>query len=163
MLGVSGAEAAALTILVFVGRFLIGMFMGATTTVLRAYIGETSSTVIASMPPEKRRKSTLKYTAFFITFSVCAFSVMMGPGKCIDSHSAHTMLYASTLCYAGIASAMIQIASIDQFRWPGYFVIVIAFCLGVATLVGFREKKGDLHRGCASINYRDIPIPMYVS
>lgn len=48
--------------------------------VLRTYIGETSETVIASMPPEKREKSTLKYTTFLFTFSVCTLSVMAGPG-----------------------------------------------------------------------------------
>ena len=65
------------------GRFLIGFFIGAETVVLRTYVGETSSSVIAAMPVEKREKSTLKYTAFFIVFTVCALSVLSGPGEYI--------------------------------------------------------------------------------
>ena len=64
----------------FVGRFLIGFYLGAMTVVIRTYIGETSSTVIAAMPPEKREKSTLKYTAFFAAFTACAMSFFSGPG-----------------------------------------------------------------------------------
>ena len=66
--------------LLFAGRFFIGFYMGAITVVMRTYIGETSSTVIAAMPAEKREKSTLKYTAFFAAFSVCSMSVLPGPG-----------------------------------------------------------------------------------
>lgn len=60
--------------------------------VLRTYIGETSAAVIASMPPEKREKSTLKYTTFLVTFSVCTVSVMAGPGE-----SQHFMYYTCHL------------------------------------------------------------------
>ena len=63
------------------GRFMIGFFQGAQMTLMRAYIGETSAAVISTMSPEKRHKSTLKYTNFFITFTVCSLSVMVGPGK----------------------------------------------------------------------------------
>ena len=51
------------------------------TVLIRTYIGETSSAVISAMPPEKRGKSTLKYTAFFVTFSACGLSVLSGPGE----------------------------------------------------------------------------------
>ena len=54
--------------------------MGADTVTFRTYVGETSSTVIAAMPPEKREKSTLKYTAFFVGFTVCCLSGLSGPG-----------------------------------------------------------------------------------
>ena len=64
------------------GRFLIGFYVGAVTVIIRTYIGETSSTVIAAMPPEKREKSTLKYTAFFVAFSACGMSLLSGPGEC---------------------------------------------------------------------------------
>ena len=68
-------------IIIFPGRFLMGSCQGAVTVILRTYIGETSSTIIASLPPEQREKSTLKYTAFFVTFTVCTLSVLAGPGK----------------------------------------------------------------------------------
>lgn len=60
---------------------MIGFYQGAQMTLLRAYIGETSATVISTMSPEKRRKSTLKYTNYIITFSVCSLSVLAGPGE----------------------------------------------------------------------------------
>lgn len=63
------------------GRYFIGVYQGAMMTLLRVYIGETSTTIIASMPPEKREKSTLKYTTFAITFCVCTVSVLAGPGE----------------------------------------------------------------------------------
>lgn len=157
-----------LHIICYVGRFLIGMFMGIITTLLRAYIGETSSTVIANMPPKKRDKSTLKYTAFFITFGVCAVSVLTGPGKYSLIHTQSKILYfeychVKIIKISGVAAIIAQIPSIDQFRWPGYFAVVHALVLGVVTLVGFREKKDDIRRGTASIKCRDIPIPIYVS
>ena len=62
------------------GRFMIGFFMGAETVMFRTYVGETSSTVIAAMPPEKREKSTLKYTVFFVAYTVCCLSGLSGPG-----------------------------------------------------------------------------------
>ena len=54
--------------------------MGAETVMFRTYVGETSSTVIAAMPPEKREKSTLKYTVFFVAYTVCCLSGLSGPG-----------------------------------------------------------------------------------
>ena len=62
------------------GRFMIGFYMGAETATFRTYVGETSSTIIAAMPLEKREKSTLKYTAFFVGFTVCCVSSLSGPG-----------------------------------------------------------------------------------
>ena len=59
--------------------------------VLRTYIGETSEAVIASMPPEKREKSTLKYTTFLLTFSVCTVSVIAGPG--VFQHTYMSQIY----------------------------------------------------------------------
>ena len=63
----------------------------------------------------------------------------------------------------GIAAIVAQIPSIDQFRWPGYFILLHAVVLGVVTVLGFREKKEDLCRESRSIRLRDIPIPLYVS
>ena len=74
------------------GRFLMGACQGAVTVILRTYIGETSSTIIASLPPEQREKSTLKYTAFFIAFQVCAMSVLLGPGKLSLFYDIHMVL-----------------------------------------------------------------------
>ena len=55
--------------------------MGAVTVILRTYVGETSSTVIAAMPPEKREKSKFKNTAFFAIVIVCDISVLSGPSE----------------------------------------------------------------------------------
>ena len=85
----------------------MGSCQGAVTVILRTYIGETSSTIIASLPPEQREKSTLKYTAFFVTFTVCTLSVLAGPGKLsLSTHMAEgfvslTDVYVSSfLCLA---------------------------------------------------------------
>ena len=51
----------------------------------------------------------------------------------------------------------------DQFRWPGYFIVVFAVVLAVVTLAGFREKTYDVRRKGGSINCRSLPIPLYVS
>ena len=63
------------------GRLLSGFYIGGVPVVLRTYIGETSSTVIATMPPVKRKKSTLKYTAFFVVYTVGTLSGISGPGE----------------------------------------------------------------------------------
>jgi MFS family permease len=124
------------------GRFLIGFYLGGMTVLIRTYIGETSSAVISAMPPEKRGKSTLKYTAFFVTFSACGLSVLSGPG---------------------LAAVVAQIPSIDQFRWPGYFSIIYSFLLGVVTMVLFREKRGDVQKKGGPVLPKTLPIPLYVS
>ena len=63
----------------------------------------------------------------------------------------------------GVAAVVAQIPSIDQFRWPGYFMLVHAMVLAVTTLLGFREKNEDIRREGGSIKLRGIPIPFYVS
>lgn len=63
----------------------------------------------------------------------------------------------------GVAAIVAQIPSIDQFRWPGYFILLHAVLLCVITLLGFREKKGDIQRAGHAITFRGIPIPFYVS
>ena len=50
-------------------------------TIMRAYLGETSNTVIAMLPPEKQKKSTIKYTNFFVTFTMSTLFAALGPGK----------------------------------------------------------------------------------
>ncbi len=50
-------------------------------TILRAYLGETSVTVIAMLPPEKQKKSTLKYTNYFLAFSMGMLCLSLGPGE----------------------------------------------------------------------------------
>jgi MFS family permease len=77
--------------MLLIGRFLMGSCQGAVTVILRTYIGETSSTIIASLPPEQREKSTLKYTAFFVTFTVCTLSVLAGPVRRCCSIAANTL------------------------------------------------------------------------
>jgi MFS family permease len=124
------------------GRFLIGFYMGADTVTFRTYVGETSSTIIAAMPLEKREKSTLKYTAFFVGFTVCCLSSLSGPG---------------------LAAVVAQIPSIDQFRWLGYFTIIYSFLLGVVTMVLFKEKRGDVQKKGGPVLLKTLPIPLYVS
>ena len=63
------------------GRFLIGLFQGSQQTLWRLYIGETSERAITFLPEEKRKKSTIKYTNFFIAFATASTNVAVGPCK----------------------------------------------------------------------------------
>jgi MFS family permease len=128
--------------MLLIGRFFIGYYIGAVTVVLRTYVGETCSTVIAAMPPEKREKSNLKNTAFFATFIVCTMSSLSGPS---------------------LDAIVAQIPSIDQFRWLGYFTIIYSFLLGVVTMVLFKEKRGDVQKKGGPVLLKTLPIPLYVS
>ena len=65
----------------FSGRLLIGCYVGGAPVIIRTYVGETSSTEIAAMPPEKRKKSTLKYTAYFVIYTLGSLSGISGPGE----------------------------------------------------------------------------------
>ena len=67
------------------------------------------------------------------------------------------------LSAVGVAAIVAQVPTIDQFRWPGYFMLFYAMVLAGATLLGFREKKEDVRREGGSIKLRGIPIPFYVS
>ena len=71
-------------VIYFTGRFCVGLFQGGQMTILRAYIGETSNTVIAMLPPEKQKKSTIKYTNFFLVFTMSTLCNAIGPGKPIS-------------------------------------------------------------------------------
>ena len=64
----------------YIGRAFIGIFQGGQNTFLRAYLGETSNAVIAKLPPEKQKTSTIKYTNFFFTFAVGTICISVGPG-----------------------------------------------------------------------------------
>ena len=64
-----------------IGRLLIGIFQGGQMTILRAYLGETCNTVIAMLPPEKQKKSTIKQTTFFLAFAIATISLALGPGR----------------------------------------------------------------------------------
>ena len=48
--------------------------------VLRAYLGETSNHAVARLPPERQKKSNLKYTLFFVTFLASTLCNAVGPG-----------------------------------------------------------------------------------
>ena len=63
----------------------------------------------------------------------------------------------------GIAVIVAQIPSVDQFRWPGYFTIIYSFLLGLATMVLFREKRGDVQKKGGPVLPKNLPIPLYVS
>ena len=70
-------------ILSFLGRFLIGFFQGGHLALWRVYIGETSEKAIKMLPEEMRAKSMIKYTNFFMAFTVGTTSVALGPGMCL--------------------------------------------------------------------------------
>ena len=63
-----------------VGRLCVGIYQGAQMALFRTYLGETSATVISTLPPEKRKKSTIKYNNFLIAFTVGTTCVAVGPG-----------------------------------------------------------------------------------
>ena len=65
---------------ILAGRLLVGVYQGGQMTILRTYLGETSTSVTAMLPPEKRKNSTIKYTNFFFAFSVATVCVAIGPG-----------------------------------------------------------------------------------
>ena len=65
--------------------------------ILRVYIGETATRYIATLPPEKQKKSNVKNTAFFVTFGVINLSVAVGTGVC----SATTWLQYTVCVRAG--------------------------------------------------------------
>ena len=62
----------------------------------------------------------------------------------------------------GLAAVVAKIPEIDQFRWPGYLTIVYALLLGIVTMVGLRERRGDVQKG-GPLLPRHLPIPLYVS
>jgi len=66
--------------MVLVGRFLQGLHLGAQSSLLRIYIGETSNTVrdILGEDPEK---SQLKNTNFLIGFALGTIGLVVGPGE----------------------------------------------------------------------------------
>ena len=59
----------------------MGLFVGGQITMLRVYLAESSIRLIAMLPPEKQKTSTIKYTAYFIYFTSGIFCVMLGPGN----------------------------------------------------------------------------------
>ena len=63
----------------------------------------------------------------------------------------------------GLTAIVAQIPSIDQFRWPGYLILLHAVVLAVVVVLLFQEKKEDLYRGGGSCSLRKTPIPIYVS
>ena len=44
-------------------------------------MGESSTTVIAMLPPEKQEKSKIKQTNIFIAFTVAGLPFVISPGK----------------------------------------------------------------------------------
>ena len=78
----------------------------------------------------------------------------------------HYFAYATHLSLSlslGLAAVVAKIPEIDQFRWPGYFTIVYALLLGIVTMVGLRERRGDVQKKGGPLLPRRLPIPLYVS
>ena len=65
--------------MVLVGRFLQGLHLGAHSTLLRIYIGETSNTVRDKLG-EDPEKSQLKNTNFLLSFIMGTIGLASGPG-----------------------------------------------------------------------------------
>ena len=65
--------------MVLVGRFLQGLHLGAQSTLLRIYIGETSNTV-RDILREDPEKSQLKNTNFLLSFIMGTIGLASGPG-----------------------------------------------------------------------------------
>ena len=63
-----------------VGRLCVGIYQGAQMALFRTYLGETSATVISTLPHEKRKKSTIKHNNFLIAFSVGTTFLAVDPG-----------------------------------------------------------------------------------
>jgi len=65
----------------------------------------------------------------------------------------------------GLAAIAAQIPHLDQFRWPGYYLMIHAAVLAVLVLALFREKRTDLNRGKGNCTVRNLhlAVPMYVS
>ena len=69
--------------MVLVGRFLQGLHLGAHSTLLRIYIGETSNTV-RDILQEDSEKSQLKNTNFLLSFIMGTTGIASGPGTYIQ-------------------------------------------------------------------------------
>ena len=67
--------------LFYKGRLFIGLFQGSQQALWRQYLGETSERVIRFLPEDQREKSTIKYTNFFIAFTVAGTANAAGPCK----------------------------------------------------------------------------------
>jgi len=65
----------------------------------------------------------------------------------------------------GLAAIAAQIPHLDQFRWPGYYLMIHAALLAVLVLALFREKRTDLNRGKGNCTVRKLPlsVPTYIS
>lgn len=62
-------------------RLLVGLFQGSLNVVFRSYIGETSEIMISMLPEDKRAKSTIKYSGFFIVFITGTISMVLLSGN----------------------------------------------------------------------------------
>lgn len=63
-----------------VGRMLIGWYGGAQLALWRVYVGETSEKATKMLPKERQEKSMIKYTNFFLAFTVGTVNIALGPG-----------------------------------------------------------------------------------
>ncbi|XP_019853377.1 PREDICTED: uncharacterized protein LOC109582831 [Amphimedon queenslandica] len=119
--------------MVITGRFISGIHTGITQSLTRTYIGESSDKVIqmrkeASLKSDEqssRKTSSLKYTNFFILFTIAVIGLASGP------------------VLGALAS---QIPSLDPFRWPGYYLIIHSGLLNIFVMLFFCEKWDDVNR-----------------
>ena len=59
---------------------------------MRLYIGESTVRYIASLSPEKQKKSNIKNTAFIGAFAAVTISVALGPGMKLGSHQSKSVI-----------------------------------------------------------------------
>lgn len=67
-------------LLFYIGRLLLGLFVGGIITLMRLYLSETSTRAIMKLPPERQKTSTLKYTLFLIFLTIGSLSWALGAG-----------------------------------------------------------------------------------
>lgn len=145
---------------------MIGCYQGAHNTLFRAYLGETSNTLIAMLPPEKQRKSHIKNTNFFVAFGVGTVSLAVGQSMllCNDFSVCLSLNYIMIAqLIIGLSVVAVQIPHLDQFRWPGYWIVMHSVVLAVVVLVLFRERWTDTIRGGRRCGINNLPVPAYVS
>ena len=65
--------------------------------------------------------------------------------------------------YLALAAIAAQVPQLDQFRWPGWFLLVVTAIIFVWTLVCFCEEWDDINRQKEQCGIQDRRIPLYVS
>ena len=87
-----------------------------------------------------KRTPLLKYTNYFILFTIAVIGLASGPGKYF-----YDLCTTSDLLLA-LGALASQIPSLDPFRWPGYYLIIHGGLLNIFVMLFFSEKWDDVNR-----------------